>query len=72
MPNPQPIETRTVEWTVLTPETIPDSDDWSYFGLTADEYEDLALNQADILRWVREAAWRLRYYRGEIEIAEPE
>jgi len=34
-------------------------------ALTPQDYETLARNQADTLRWVREAMWRLQYYRQE-------
>lgn len=36
-----------------------------YYGVTPKNYEVLARNMADILRWVKEARWRLDYYRGE-------
>ena len=65
LPNPPPIETRKLEWTVLTPETLPLGDDWVFFGLTPRAYEDLSLNQADTLRFIDEAMWRLNYYTGE-------
>lgn len=52
-------------WKVLTPETLPEGDEWVYFGLSVRDYEALSLNQADVLRWVQEAVWRLRYYSGE-------
>lgn len=67
LPNPQPIEQREVTWKVLTPETLPKGDGWVYFGVTPENYEDMALNHADVLRFTREAMWRLRYYRGELE-----
>ncbi len=66
LPNPRPIEQRDVEWKVLTPDTLPEGGNWVFFGVTPRDYEDLALNQADVLRFVEEAMWRLRYYRGEL------
>lgn len=36
-----------------------------YYALTPDQYETMSKNMSDILRWVREAQWRLDYYRGE-------
>ncbi len=55
-----------VKWTVLTPTKLPEGDDWVFFGLTPRAYEDLSFNMADVLRWVREAMWRLQYYRGDL------
>lgn len=37
-----------------------------YFALTPKEYEELSLNMADILRWVKEARWRLDYYKQNL------
>lgn len=66
LPNPAPIEEpRKIEWKVLTPETLPAGDNWVFFGLTPEDYEDLSMNTADLLRWIEEALWRLQYYRGE-------
>lgn len=65
LPNPSPIETRWLRWTVLTPETLPRGDDWVFFGLTPQAYEDLSLNQADTQRFIDEAMWLLNYYTGE-------
>ena len=42
--------------------------DWAYFdqgpmlALTEEQFEILATNLAEILRWIQEAAWRLSYY----------
>ena len=66
LPNPQAIQQRDVDWKVLTPETLPEGTDWVFFGVTPRDYEDLSLNQADVLRFITEAVWRLRYYRGEL------
>lgn len=66
LPNPRPIAQRAIQWTVLTPNTLPEGDDWVFFGIRPRSYEDLAVNEAEVLRFVREALWRLRYYRGEL------
>lgn len=68
LPNPRPIEQREVEWRVLTPDTLPDGNGWVFFAITPRDYEDASLNQAEIQRFVREAMWRLRYYRGELPV----
>jgi len=70
IPNPRPIETDDVEFVVVTPETLPEGDNWVLYAVTADDYETLSRNMGDILRWVVEASWRLRYYRGEEDISE--
>lgn len=62
LPNPEPIAVRDVEWVVLTPETVPKGN-YIFFALSPEDYKDLALIQADTLRWVKEALWRLNYYR---------
>ena len=67
LPNPSPIQTAPVQWVVVTPENLPEGSEWVFFALTPKDYENLSRNQADTLRWVTEAHWRLRYYRGEIQ-----
>lgn len=68
--NPRPIQQLAIEWTVLTNGTVPEGDDWVFFGLTTKGYENLALNQAELLRYITEAMYRLNYYRGE-DVVEP-
>ena len=65
VPNPESIDTAPIKWFVMTPERLPTKDGWVYYGLTPEQYEVLARNMADILRWVKETKWRLDYYRGE-------
>lgn len=67
VPNPAPVRTLPVEWVVLTPDRLPQGKDWVFIALTPKQYENLSKNMADLERWVTEAAWRLRYYRGEGE-----
>lgn len=62
LPNPAPITTLPVEWTVVTPGTLP-AGDFVIIGLDAANYENLSLNMADIIRWVTEAKTRLDTYR---------
>lgn len=66
VPDPQPVNLQEIDWVVLTPETIPENLEWVFIGLTPEDYERLSLNQAELLRWITEAKWRLRYYRGEL------
>lgn len=67
LPNPQPIDQRQVEWRVLTPSTLPEGNDWVFFALITGDYENLSYNTAEILRWIEETMWRLRYYRGDTD-----
>lgn len=70
VPDPAPVDLRPVDWTVITPDELPDGDAWSIIGLTPEQYEALSQNMAELLRWITEAGYRLRYYRGEITIEE--
>lgn len=65
LPNPQPIDLNNYKFKVLTETTLPKESGWVYYGLTPGQYEILARNTAEMLRWVKEANWRLRYYRGD-------
>lgn len=65
VPNPAPVDLNSVQFEVLTEKTLPSTDGWVYYGLTPKDYETLAKNMAEILRWVQEAQWRLDYYRGK-------
>lgn len=66
VPNPAPVDLQDVDWTILTPDNIPEGDDWVFVALTPEGYEVLSLNQAELLRYIRETRWRLAYYRGEL------
>lgn len=68
LPNPRPIETSTFKWKVVTRDRLPEGDRWVYYAITPQEYEVLSRNMAEMLRWVREAQWRLEYYRGKGQI----
>ena len=68
IPDPRKIEVRPFKWRVLTPDSLPKDKRWVYYGITPKQYEILSRNMADILRWIREARWRLRYYRGKGQV----
>lgn len=59
LPAPAPIQTKEVEWKVLHKGDAADQD---YFVLSPDQFDKLVDNQADILRWVKEAVGQLTYY----------
>ena len=65
LPNPQPIEINNFKFKVLTETTLPKESGWVYYGLRPQDYEILARNTAEMLRWIKEANWRLKYYRGD-------
>lgn len=59
LPNPDPIKTLPVEWKVLIVEG------GSIIALDPKQYEILSQNMAEIMRWVKEASWRLKYYAND-------
>lgn len=65
LPNPAPIKTLPVQFKVLTRNNLPQEGDWVYIALTPQNYENLSLINAEVLRWIEEAFWLLKYYRGE-------
>jgi hypothetical protein len=56
LPSPKPIKTLPVEFKV---------DGAGNVCLATNQYENLALNMSDILRWVREAQWQLSWYHKQ-------
>lgn len=48
LPNPQPITMRDIDWRIIQ------TNDGPMFAITPKDYEDLALNMNEILRWMRE------------------
>lgn len=67
LPAPAPIQTRPVDFTIITPDHLPEGSDWVVFGMDATSYENLAFNNAETLRWAMETGFQLRYYRGEVQ-----
>jgi hypothetical protein len=64
LPAPEPIQTRPLKWKVLT-EKDKLVKGQAYIALSTKDYENLSLNLADVVRWIKEARWRLKYYKGE-------
>jgi hypothetical protein len=57
-----------VRWHVLTEETTKDlPDGWVFIAVSPKDYETLARNNAEMLRWSLEAAQQLRYYHREVQ-----
>lgn len=70
VPDPSPVILQDIDWVVVTPQTVPPMDiEWVFFALSPEDYELLALNQAELIRWISEAKWRLMYYRGELPLS---
>ena len=65
LPNPEPVQQLPVTWIVLTPKTPP-SGDYVWIAISPRDYENLSRNEADIIRWIKEAGFRLEYY-GETQ-----
>lgn len=61
LPKPAPIELLDVEVIVV------ETEDGRVLALTPDQYENLALNNAEILRYVRETDAQLDYYRNQLQ-----
>lgn len=70
LPDPRPLDLLEVDWRVVTPETLPEGEGWSLIALDPQQYQNLSTNMAELLRYVREAKWLLRYYRGEVAPAQ--
>ena len=68
LPNPQAVSLSPFKWKVITKKRLPKGDRWVYYAITPREYEVLARNMAELLRWVKEAKWRLDYYRGKGQV----
>ena len=52
---------------MVTKDNLPEGDGWVLFALTENGLERLALGWADVIRWMEEATWQLRYYRGDLD-----
>ncbi len=59
LPKPKPLELREVEFKIIE---LPDG---NLIALTPRQYENLSLNMAEILRYIRESDQQLEYYRGQ-------
>lgn len=57
IPKPDPLQMRNVEFIVVQTE------DGNVFALTPQEYKDLQLNLAEILRYAKEADAQIEFYR---------
>lgn len=60
LPMPTPVDLTDVTWVIVT------RPDGRYIALTPDDFEALQLNQADVVRYIRESRAQLIYYRKNI------
>ena len=63
---PAPIVTQTVTFQVLTRKTLPE-DEFVFYAVTPEQYENMARNQKEIERWIAQAADQIRYYQKEAD-----
>jgi len=69
LPNPKPLNLEVmVKWKVLIKDRLPENDKFVYYCVVPKDYEKLARNNAEVLRWIKEARWRLDYYRDESKL----
>ena len=64
LPTPTPVKLQNINWEVII--KSEGEDGLVYFALTPGDYEKLALNMAEMLRWNQEMRWHLRYYINEV------
>jgi len=64
IPAPEPLRLETFEWTVFAPGYWRDPEA-VYFCLDPAQYEILARNNGQVLRFTDEVMWQLRYYRQD-------
>jgi len=65
LPDPNPVRLLKVKFIVITDATLPSGKGWTYIAMSPKDYENLSKNHAELLRWVREAKTRLKYYREQ-------
>jgi hypothetical protein len=61
LPKPDPISLNDIEWKIV------EADNEKYIALTPEDYEDLSLNMAEILRYIKELNSQLDYYVESLE-----
>ena len=66
VPDPDPIKLGSVKWRVISSKRLPSGKDWVVIGVSPKDYETLAKNEAEKLRWIKEAKSRLKYYRERL------
>jgi len=66
--DPRSVTMRNIHWIVLTPENIMDliNTDMVLFAITVDDYEDLSLNMADIIRYIKQQKEIIIFYKRQL------
>lgn len=71
LPRPAEPNLQPVHWKVLTPFTLgvcpkgQKCSTWFYMGLSEEDYNALASNEDEMLRWKEQVEWLLDYYEGK-------
>ena len=80
-PLPEPIESATVEWKILSPDVMQeelnkmnagDEPKVAYYGLTSQGYENLSMTMGEITRYIEQILHIVGYYRELDEEEEDE
>lgn len=66
IPYPNPLNLGSMQWTVMAPGYWRDPDQ-IYFCLDVEQYETNARNHGQLLRFMEEVMWQIRYYREDLE-----
>ena len=72
IPLPLPVDLVPVEWEILSGQDFTCEGDFVFISLSPSGYENLSRNQAELLRYVKEAVYQLDYYRRVISDASQE
>ena len=62
LPRPDPVSLHNYRWHVITPDRLPEGGDWVIFGVTPRDWEGLARDVQDSIRWADEITLRLEFY----------
>jgi len=66
LPDPEPVATLPLEWTVINDQNPPPEGE-TFYALTEEGYEAAALNLASFTRWAREMRDLMAFYVRNIE-----
>ena len=75
-PRPKGLKFNDVKWYVVTPDTVDSlvpmfekqlGEKWAFFVISVKDYENLALNMADIKRYLEQQKELIIYYETAVE-----
>lgn len=74
IPLPKELELLPLNWKIINNDNfkdkLPQDGPWAVWALDAKNYENISENKAEVIRWVCEAIWQLKYYRQELTSGE--